>query len=231
MLQKAKRVNKKEAVIADIIQNSSMDIHVQRDAAGISQVLLRIHGRAAMLPSTTNSRMLWIPSRAGALKIANDWLNEPSSRNESTCRRLKAILDNMRASMGKNPVQLQQLEALTTLYRHRLGASDIHFDSSPTNRCMVLMLLSPDLNRHDSHNIPKAVCDWMADMNMFNNDRHIDAFARRKTDCGFPGQSSDIFIARYDKVGSHVDAIFSPMFQALNIVTGTTHPIQETLKL
>lgn len=217
--------------INEILKSSQMQIDYRRDSQGYVEMLMRISGTAAKLPSTTNNRMISIPAKIPILKMINSMIAEPRSRSSVQLEQLKGRVMAMRAMITKNPAHLEQLEALTLMYQHITVANPIHFDTSTTKRCALLMLLSPDLNRHDSHNIPKAVCDWLAEMKVFNNDRHVDAFARRKTDCGFPGQSSDILLVRYDKAIHCVDALFADMVTAINRVTGVKHATQENLNL
>ena len=138
----------------------------------------------------------------------------------------------LRAFITKNPEQMQYLEAMTQLFQTVAKDKPLEFKTEPKKRALVLMFLSPDLNRHDSHNIPKAFCDWLQQVKIIANDRHVDAFARRKTDHGITGQSTDIMLVRYPEANKSVDGMMSQMIniiRSIEMKSGDIPPAQFTM--
>jgi hypothetical protein len=172
MSKKAERLN-------SLVESSAMSIHGSRDAKGFRWILIRITGTLAKLPSTTNSRLLFVRGT--------------------------------RACLIKNPDHQMQLAALRTLWDVARGGHDFRFGFDNAQRGLVLMALSAKMNRMDSHNIPKATCDWLEGLSVFPNDRYVDAFARRKTDLGLPPDGTDILVVRYDALPSQGQEYFSQM--------------------
>lgn len=216
-----------------MIETSRMELYAKKDSQGLVWMLLRCYGTCAALPSTTNSRLLTVP-RHHVLKQLNSMLQYPGQRTHEQLKKLINDVRGLRAFITKSPEQKQQLEALTHLYVGITKGREIKFNTEPKKRAIVLMMLSPDLNRHDSHNIPKAVCDWLQDREIISNDRHVDAFGRRKSDHGIKGQSSDIFIMRYGEATASVESLLSPMMNIISEVdkrNGHGSPIQTPLNL
>lgn len=198
-----------------IVDTSKLEIFGKRDADGWIWVLLRFYGTAATLPSTTNNRMLTVP-RQHVLKQLSNLLGNPAMRSYMVIKQLIDSVKGLRAFISKSPEQQQKLQAMSHLYQTLASQKPIEFLTEPKKRALVTLLLSPDMNRFDSHNIPKAVCDWMQEQKIIANDRHVDTFARRKTDAGIAGQSSDILIMRYPEANLPVDAALGPVTNIIN---------------
>lgn len=206
-------LSKRTERINGILAQSHMELHASKDTKGWRWLLIRIFGKAAKLPSTTNNRLATVP-RAGVCKQLEWMIQNPAARNVQNIKAALQGVKQLRALLTKNPDHVEQLDALTSLFEAVRRGTEFHFPFNSESRGLALMLLSPDLNRHDSHNIPKAVCDWMEAQKLFPNDRYIDAFARRKTDMAIAGQSSDVLLMRYDVVNQDAN----PMSQMLEII-------------
>lgn len=154
--------------------------------------------------------------RHHVLAQLNSMLQHPGCRTHEKLKKLINDVRALRAFITKSPEQQQKLQALTQLYEGLTKGTEIKFNTEPKKRAMVFLTLSPDLNRNDSHNIPKALCDWLQAVGVISNDRHVDAFARRKSDHGIAGQSSDVLVMRYDQAAPSVESLLAPM---LNIIS------------
>jgi len=193
-----------------LVQTSKLEIFAKKDSLGWIWAVMRFHGNCASIPSTTNSRMLTVP-RHHILRSLGMMLENPATRTHANIQKLINDARGLRAFITKNPDQMQYLEAMTQLFQTVAKDKPLEFKTEPKKRALVLMFLSPDLNRHDSHNIPKAFCDWLQKVKIIANDRHVDAFARRKTDHGITGQSTDIMLIRYPEANKSVDGMMGEM--------------------
>jgi len=223
--------SKHAACVNALVRTSRLDVFAKRDPHGWIWAIMRFHGNCASIPSTTNSRMLTVP-RQHILKLLNMMVQNPATRSHGGIKKLLNDVRGLRAFITKNPEQMQYLEAMTQLFQTVAKDKPLEFKTEPKKRALVLMFLSPDLNRHDSHNIPKAFCDWLQQVKIIANDRHVDAFARRKTDHGITGQSTDIMLVRYPEANKSVDGMMSQMIniiRSIEMKSGDIPPAQFTM--
>ncbi len=212
--QRAMGSSKSHTRVAAMVNTSRLELFAKKDSHGWIWALFRFHGIMATLPSTTNNRMLTVP-RNHILKQLDLMIENGSLRSYMNLKKLRNDVRGLRGFLTKNPDQQEQLQALTHLYQALTKDKGIQFETDPKKRALVLLMLSPDMNRFDSHNIPKAFCDWAQEMKIIANDRHVDAFGRRKSDHGICGQSSDILIMRYGEATASVEALLNPMMDII----------------
>lgn len=83
-----------------------------------------------------------------------------------------------KARIMRAPEFQLRLEALTTWANH---VSPPPFRKclklDKDSRAFVLIACADCMSRMDTHNIPKAVCDWLQKNNFINNDKFVDALA------------------------------------------------------
>ena len=143
-------------------------------------IVIRFGGALAKLPSTTNHRMITVP-RQNVVSQIQAMINRPALAAPGTLYKLMMDVRNLRGFLTKNPEQQTLLQVMTEKlcekprYRPAIDKE---------NRGLVLMLLGSACDRSDSHNMPKAMCDWLQETKLVENDRWVDAFARRKKDRG-----------------------------------------------
>lgn len=200
-------VTSRTGTINEIIKNSAMRVWAKFNGEFAQILIITISGMAAKLPSTTNCRMLTVP-RFGAIKMCNRMIENPSERSLVGLKKLRESIKNLRAYLTRNPAHLDQLTALTALWESATKGKKVKFDLDNENRASMFLFLSPLLNRHDSHNIPKALCDWIQELDIIPNDKFIDSAARRAQDFDFNGQESFIVLFRYDYLKENQVASF-----------------------
>lgn len=105
-------------------------------------------GQIAKLPSTMNSKILFKDRRTG------------------------------QARSIRNPDYQERLQALTMWLDH-VSPPEKRVTLALDNSCRAFVLIACGdcMSRMDTHNIPKAVCDWLQQNNFVNNDRYVDALA------------------------------------------------------
>jgi len=195
-LGESTKLTRSERVKA-LYRDSQMKVNAACANGSAMSVIIGISGPLAKLPSTSNSRMLTVP-RMGVLKSIQTMIESPGTRTHTHLHALKNSVRSLRAMMTRNPDHVDQLTALTALWNSATQGEKIKFDLDADNRGAVYIFLSPLMNRMDSHNIPKAFCDWIQEIGLIPNDKYVDAYARRAIDFGMPGQESFIVIERYD---------------------------------
>lgn len=181
----------------EMLSTSAMRLAAYRKDGALNWLLIRIEGSAAKLPSTTNNRMLTV-QRSHVIRAVEHMRLNPAARTLQSFLSLAQKVRELRPMMTKAPAHLEQLAVLTSLYESACSGAKYQFELDTDKRALVLMLLSPLLNRHDSHNIPKATLDLLQEIGVLNNDRYVDAMAVRKSDWNLPGASTEIMIECYD---------------------------------
>lgn len=194
-------LSQKALKIRELVHGSSVKIYASKDQGGIAWMCVEFHGLVGKLPSTTNNRLLTVP-RQGILLQLGYLISNPGARTTENLQKLWHAVKNMRATYTKNPDQVVLLEAMTTLYRSASRGDSLHIRTGAGDRALVCMFNSPLLNRHDSHNIPKAVCDWLQEVGIVSNDKYVDVFPLRKTDWKVAGEESEVWIFRSDVIRS-----------------------------
>lgn len=204
------------------LTQSAMHLAVSKKAGAMHWMLIRISGPAAKLPSTTNNRMLTVP-RSHVMRAIEHMRLNPAARTLQGFLALASQVRSLRAIMTKAPAHLEQLAILKALYESAAQGQRYAFELSNERRALVLMLLSPTLNRHDSHNIPKATLDLLQEIGIINNDRYVDAMAIRKTDWNIPGDATEIMIEVHDTESQQRTLeIFSRMTSTLQRLDSST---------
>lgn len=167
-------------------------------------VIIRFGGALAKLPSTTNHRMITVP-RTGVVNQLQMLMDSPYLCTRATLYKLMCEVRKLRGFITKNPEQQTLLQVMTEKlcekprYRPAIDKD---------NRGLVLMLLGSACDRSDSHNMPKAMCDWMEKTKLVENDRHVDAFARRKKDLGIIEECSDVLLLGARAKSLYIEELF-----------------------
>lgn len=231
--------SKRSERINEILTSSTMSICGTKDKEGnMKRGLIRISGAAAKVPSTTNSRMITI-HRNHILSKIEFLLQNPDKRQMPEFVALRKAVANLRPQITKNPAQHEMLMAMGILFDGLTQNKKFKFDVSDKQRGLVIMLLSPQLNRHDTHNIPKAVCDWLQEKEIISNDRYVDVVARRKTDMQIFTDSTDIYIQSYTAglyeaspfgISLSVDHAMGSMFKMIQNLEGNNQRNPEPKK-
>lgn len=187
----------KRARIEELTKNGSIEVKALQGPS-LTQIdlrgyLFRFQGALAKLPSTTNHRMITVP-RQHILKMLYGLKG-----GHSTVSMIIEAVKNLRGYITKNEEQSALLQVMTDKVKSQLGDNPRRLAIDKENRGIVLILLGPACNRSDTHNMPKAVCDWMEDLGVLSNDRYVDVFARRKVDMGMTSESSDVLVMLYDQ--------------------------------
>lgn len=165
----------------DIIRSSRMNVKVGRSPLDrkLSRVEIEIFGPAGNIPSVSNNKMLSV-HKGRAIGLAKN-SQIPHFRNE-----LIKELARLRPQLTTNPKYQVLIDALTALWKsiaEKLSPELTAFDQGTKKiryRFFVLLLLGDQCTAADSHNVPKAACDWLEDIGLIGNDRNADCLAIRK---------------------------------------------------
>lgn len=111
-----------------------------------------LSGSLAILPSTSNSRMIALNSRTGGRFIK------------------------------KNYEHQKKLEMLTHAYAVACMHQGIMVPSFLKDPVYVLVLLAHNPRRHDSHNYAKPVGDWLQSIGLIKDDSLAEIDCRKKKD-------------------------------------------------
>jgi hypothetical protein len=162
--QKRQRVNaiKDASVIA-------ISVGENDEPGNRSFLAIVIHGPAAKIPSTSNSRLTYFPKAGIVADLRNGNIKGALLK-----------LGSYRVISMKAPAHEEHLEALRELWdemspekgRYAMG-------ESAENRLFVQIFLPKVLNRGDSHNYSKPIMDWLQDVGVIENDRHVDSLILR----------------------------------------------------
>ena len=190
---KKKKVSKREIIER---LRADGDIELKRCFSQLG-FIIKFHGALAKLPSTTNNRLITVPRQHVIKKIYSG--ASPSD--------LVASVKALRGYLTKSEEQAARLQVMTEKWKELESSASVPV--SKEKRGLVLILLGPACDRSDTHNMPKAVCDWLQEVGVICNDRYVDVFARRKSDCGLNETSSDVGIFEYDFIhDSNVNRLF-----------------------
>lgn len=185
---------------------------------GYQGFYMKVTGPAANIPSVSNNRQMSVQtySLESLLKYI---LKNP--RNAYTLAR-KALneLNKIRPRITHNVDHVARIKALTVLYEQEIGYPPVKLLASKTDPWVFFCFISNFSNRTDSHNIPKALCDWMEDVGLIENDLYIDMGCWRKKHLSLTDlESLEVIGAPYRHLGSLIcqtkDSIFS-IFQTLS---------------
>ena len=205
------KVRKKNLTSRGICDASAMKVRFIGPLHRLDGVAVSIAGEASAIPSKSNAMMATIDKR----RIM------PLARNSGfapTRDMLLQELERLHATMRKNPDHQAQLKALEVLYHNELVRQKIPSDTPPSfedtkyDRLIILILLAKSCDLRDSHNLPKAACDWLQDVGLVKNDRHADAFAIPKSTLKnsriIKTTTSIIVLRRLGKVEKKIEELF-----------------------
>ena len=171
------RRRKLNAATAELVRSSRLEVqHTPR-----SFIQFRFSGPLAKIPSTSNSKLSWIP-KAKLFKLLGFAMSSGPMRTMSYLRQAMAELKELRPILGKDPEHQNALAAMTALWLKNTPENFQPLASSIDHRLFVLTLCDESLRMTDTHNVNKAVCDWLQRIGVYENDRHVDALALRLKD-------------------------------------------------
>lgn len=174
-----------------------------------------VEGPAGKIPSVSNSRLTMFPKK-GILSLMQQAHDNCCDRNEwkaiSLLKSAMAKLKGTRAINTMNPEHKERLAALSLLWDSVGEEMKNGLPLDANKRKWVVWLVLPDsLNRVDSHNVPKALCDWLEEVGIIQNDRNIDCLPLRAKDVGMP-RSDWLQIGIHDWVQAREQIIGLPVF-------------------
>lgn len=177
-----------------------------------------VEGPAGKIPSVSNSRLTMFPKK-GILNLMQRGHDNICDRNVpralSYIKSAMAKLKGTRPINTMNPEHKERLAALSLLWDHVDAASKKGLPLDANKRKWVVWLVLPDsLNRVDSHNVPKALCDWLEEVGIIQNDRNIDCLPLRAKDVGMP-RSDWLQIGIHDWVQAREQIIGLPVFSRM----------------
>jgi len=112
-----------------------------------------------------------------SIRLTGPCAQIPSSSNTHVVCRF-----GKRYGLRKSDRTLGTLHALTALYQKWLyesGESPPYFGSDPI-RIIIKHAYKP--RRFDSHNVPKAACDWLQSVNIIDDDTFAECFCIKAQD-------------------------------------------------
>lgn len=180
-------MNKSELAIAEILEDSSMSVQIKKaDLSGEPQhIVIKVRGKAGRIPSTTNSRLNMFP-KVGIRNVLQEIIDRHSHNDNNVRLMVKRAIDLlMRTHVAStiNPEHKLRLTALTRLW-YALPRKPKTLICDKDNRWHVMLFLHEDLHRVDSHNLTKPVCDWLQEIGLIENDKHVDCYPVRIVDIG-----------------------------------------------
>lgn len=161
-----------------------MKLHVERDMShAIRRVLIEVRGAAARIPSTSNSRFNYFPKKRIEERIAH--LTNRVRHGDLSRVDIVRSLDDVRRLVQQskivstiNPEHKERLDALSRLWASIRNKPDLNL-ASKDEKWLATLHCPELLNRVDSHNLTKPVCDWLQSMGIISNDKHMDCWPMR----------------------------------------------------
>lgn len=189
--------------ISDLLQESSMSIEMfYNDALWPEKPMIldgariSVTGAASKFPSISNNRIQSVVFPKGGAKP--------------------------RAVSFPAPAFSDILDTLSLLYQQELakrGNLDLAvFNDDKKSRLFMLVLLSERCSRMDSHNITKAICDWVQQIGLVCNDKNLDALPLLKSQFALPDtDTSEILIVRKGFVNDLVGSLIQQILGAFHV--------------
>lgn len=208
------RVSKFEHAVWELLQGSSMKIEVKKalEDGEPTHIVITVAGPAARVPSTTNSRLNMFP-KVGILKLLGE-IENGQGQPRILARKAAETLKRTHVAATINPEHKVRLEALKRLYEALAQKPLKPIKCNKDNRWLVTLHLHEDLHRVDSHNLTKPVCDWLQDVGLIENDKHVDCFPTRNVDLNEVVQEKGKFyvaLRRTEDVSAEVEALARKM--------------------
>lgn len=172
---------------AILARESSLNITAQpENDQQLAAMCLTYSGPLAKFPSVANSRLVNFHKSPIAKQIRY------GTKNSALHALAKARVFNT-----ANPNYKAHLEAMRILLDRRMRSLSIPpFNDGPDRRLHVFILCGRILDRIDSHNTIKAICDFLEGAKLINNDRYVDATALRMPDSSAPDDVSSIVVVQ-----------------------------------
>jgi hypothetical protein len=170
------RINKQQYEVYEIVNSSKMQVAFLGKES-IKAFYMKIEGKAANIPSVGNNRVL-STNTSEIKKCIYSLLKHPKHTRYLATQALKHI-ENIKPSMRKHGGHCARLKALTVLYRQEV-IKPVRLPCTKEIPWSFHCYVSSFSNRTDSHNIPKALCDWMEEIGLIDNDLYIDLACYRK---------------------------------------------------
>lgn len=183
--------SKRRRIIDAIKRQSQLQILERHNLSTRTLFAIRIHGEAAKVPSTSNTKQVWFPKQGIAALLRQALQQKNLAPVSEALRKLEAF----RVIAGKNPVHQDKLEAMSELFHAVRGGMEVSMNDSPDNRMFVQIVL-PKSVRGDSHNYTKPILDWLETIGVLSNDRNADAFAIRCDRFALPLEDCLLIIVR-----------------------------------
>ena len=172
--------------VSELVRASGLNLEAQLVAGDAQFVRLTYSGPAAKLPSVSNNRLTMLDTRK-VRRVARECEWGKTAHGE-----LHRAIAELRARSLRNPAHMAVLGAMRALYDSVLAGRRLAF--APKQRVFCLVLMGDVLNRHDSHNIVKAACDFVEDVGLVTNDSLLDALALHRKHWAQPGPETEIVL-------------------------------------
>lgn len=206
-----RKLSKFDATVFEILKDSEMELAVEAaDSEGNpTWVTIRVKGGASRIPSTTNSRLNMFP-KIGLTSLLRKIQDGPGARRKA--EQAIALLKRTHVTSTINPEHKTRLQALTILYGRLSRKPSKFLKCDKDNRWLVTIHLHQDLHRVDTHNLTKPVCDWLQQIGLIQNDKHIDCFPVRNIDFAVPdNESLYISLRRLEDIRNEVSQLTMKM--------------------
>jgi hypothetical protein len=177
-------MNNFETEVFEIIKDSQMKLVVRKNPlTGLANyVKILISGEAAKIPSVSNNRLNMFPKKGlfgllQAIQSSNSFTNVKINAS-----RAKEVLKKAQVVSTINPAFKVKLEALTRLWNSIPKKNDFPLLCDKEHRWLITVHCHADLNRIDTHNLTKGVCDWLQEVLIIKNDKDVDCWPMRNDD-------------------------------------------------
>lgn len=201
-------MSKSDAKIREIAAESAMYVGM---APGWYRIV--VTGTAARVPSVANSRMSMFPKR-GIEKLMEDavecFRQGQGTKGMAKLQAARKELRNRRVVNTMNSDHKERLAALTLLWQNvdRRVKVNLPLDARK-ERWIVWLSLPKVLNRVDSHNIPKGICDWLQEVGVLKNDLNVECLPLRAREVELNEDYLQIGIESWDRARPYMSCLDS----------------------
>ena len=141
--------------VPEMVALSDLQIETKTDVdlgqRSLEQIVFKFIGPASVLPSTTNSKLLFTNKHTG------------------------------RAQFIRNPAYQRRLQAMRTLLEaaapKMIQPGNLPIATNSDDRWFVFIVMPEFCNRMDPSNGVKAACDLLQEAGIVKNDKHVDAIS------------------------------------------------------
>lgn len=173
-----------ELKIWEITKDSFMKLHFRRDSltGDVTRLRIMVCGEAARIPSVSNNRLNMFPKKR-IFQCLEDITSSSSVTNmKIAASKAKEALRQAQVISTINPDFKLRLEALTRLWKSIPKQDVFPLRCDTDNRWLVTVHCHKELNRIDTHNLTKGVCDWLQSVDIIKNDAYVDCWPMRNED-------------------------------------------------